>query len=152
MPRPISKGLDHFLYACLCLLASMLYSMFAYLDLGFAMLFALRWLVLVGLWGHLLMWLHLSLLWLVWMWPLVSHISVILVCLTHTVLCSVQCWYACLACFVPPVWLSLLLCIFTSLPTCSSMSLCVVHTPISWNHGHSIQTYICPPRTPTFVW
>ena len=25
---------------------------------------------------------------------------------------------------------------------------CVVHTPISWNHGHPIQTYICPPRTP----
>jgi len=29
-------------------------SMFAYLDLGFAMLGALRGLVLVGLWGHFL--------------------------------------------------------------------------------------------------
>ena len=25
---------------------------------------------------------------------------------------------------------------------------CVVYTPISWNYGHPIQTYICPPRTP----
>ena len=25
---------------------------------------------------------------------------------------------------------------------------CVVHTPISWNYGHPIQIYICPPRTP----
>ena len=25
---------------------------------------------------------------------------------------------------------------------------CVVHTPISWNYEHPIQTYICPPRTP----
>ena len=29
---------------------------------------------------------------------------------------------------------------------------CVIHTPISWNYGHPIQTYICPPRTPSFVW
>ena len=28
---------------------------------------------------------------------------------------------------------------------------CVVHTPIQWNYGHLIQTYICPPRTPSFV-
>ena len=37
---------------------------------------------------------------------------------------------------------------FACLPTCSCMSLCVVHTPIQWSYGHSIQTYICPPRTP----
>ena len=29
---------------------------------------------------------------------------------------------------------------------------CVVHTLISWNYEHPIQTYICPPRTPSFVW
>ena len=51
-------------YACLLLCFVF---MFAYLDLGFAMLFALCGLVLVGFWGHLLVWLHLSLLWLVWM-------------------------------------------------------------------------------------
>ena len=28
----------------------------------------------------------------------------------------------------------------------------VVHAPISWNYEHLIQTYICPPRTPPFVW
>ena len=41
--------------------------MLASLDLGFAMLCALRWLVLVSPWDHLLVWLHLSLLGLVWM-------------------------------------------------------------------------------------
>ena len=43
------------------------------------------------------------------------------------------------------------LCIFAHLPTCSCMSLCVVYTPISWNCGHLIQTYICPFRTLSFV-
>ena len=101
-----------------------------------------------------------------------------LVCLVLTFLYSVQCY----ACFVPLVWLSLLLCIFAHLPTYSCMSpcllvssrliptilcgftpifdtrdpeshigslldgTCVVHTPISWNYGHPIQTYICSPR------
>ena len=37
-------------------------SVFAYLDLGFAIPCALRGFVLVSLWGHLLVWLHLSLL------------------------------------------------------------------------------------------
>ena len=112
------------------------------------------------------------------------HIFVILVCLIHTFIFSVQWCYACLACFVPPIWLSLLLCIFAHLPICSCMSpcllmsshliptiscgftpvfdtrdpesfigilfdgTCVVHTPISWNYGYTVQTYICPPRTP----
>ena len=80
------------------------------------------------------------------------YTSVVLVCLIHTFLHSMRCWYACLACFVPPVWLSLLLCIFTRLPTCSCMNLCVVHTPIQWNYEHSIQIYICPLKTPSFVW
>ena len=62
----------------------------------------------------------------------------------YTLLRSVRYWYACL---VSLVWLSLLLCIFARLPTCSCMSLCVVRTPIQWNYGYSIQTYICPPRT-----
>ena len=39
--------------------------MFAYLDLGFAMLCALFGFVPVSLWGYLLVWMHLSLLWLV---------------------------------------------------------------------------------------
>ena len=74
---------------------------------------------------------------------------VVSVCLIHTFLYSVWCWYACLAYFVPLVWLSSLQCIFACLPTCSCMSLCVVHIPIQWNYGHSIQTYICPPKTPS---
>ena len=117
-------------------------SMLASIDLGVAMLCALHGLVLV--------WLHMSLVLLVWMQPLVRCTSVVLVCLIHTFLCSMQCRYACLACFVPPIWLSLLSCIFARLRTCSYMSLCVVHTPIQWNYGHSIQTYSCPPKTPSF--
>ena len=127
-------------------------SMFACLDLGLVMLCALHGLVLVGLWGYLLVWLHLSLLWIVWMLPFVRHTSVVFVCLIHTFLCSAWCLYGWLAFFVPPVWLSVLLCIFVRLPTCSCMSLCVVHSPISWNYGYSIQTYISPSRTPSFVW
>ena len=71
-------------------------------------------------------------------------------CLIYTFLCSVQCWYACCACFAPLIWLSLLLCIFALLPICSCMSLCVVHTSIQWSYGHLIQTYIFPPRTLPF--
>ena len=82
--------------------------------------------------------------------PLVRHIFVMLVCLIHTFLCFVRCCYACLACFVPPVQLSLLLCIFAHLPTCSCMSLCVARTPLSLNYGHPIQIYICPSKTPPF--
>ena len=78
------------------------------------------------------------------------YTPLVLVCLIHTFLCFVQCWYACLACFVPLVWLSLLFCIFLHLPTCSCRSLCVVLTPIQWNYGQLIQTYICPPQTPSF--
>ena len=72
----------------------------------------------------------------------------VLECLFYTFLHSVRCWYACLAFFTPPVWLSLLLCILACLPTCSCMSLFVIHTSIQWNYGHLIQTYICPSRTP----
>ena len=44
---------------------------------------------------------------------------------------SAPCDVACLACFVPPVWLSLLLCIlFACLPTCSYMSLCLLMSSI----------------------
>ena len=53
--------------------------------------------------------------------------------------------------FVPPVGF---LCIFTRLLTCPCMSLaclCVVHASTQWSYGHSIQTYICPSRTPPFV-
>ena len=66
-PRPISTGLDHLLYAYVCLFASRFISMFACLDLGFAMLGTLCGLMLLGLCGHLLVWLHLSFLWFGWM-------------------------------------------------------------------------------------
>ena len=98
----------------------------------------------------LLVWLHPSFLGFVWMQPPVRCISMVLVCLMHTFLHFVRCWYACLACFASPVWFSLLLCIFARLPTCSCISLCVIHSPIQWNYGHSIETYICPLRTPPF--
>ena len=117
-----------------------------------------------------------------------THLHDVGVCLVHTFLCSMQWWYACLAYFLPPIWLSFLLCVFSHLLTCSCMSLyllvslslipiilckftpvfdtrdsksligilfdgtCIIHTPISQNYGHPIQTYICPPRTPPFVW
>ena len=110
-------------YACflLCFI-----SMFACLDLGFAMLFSRCGLAHVELWDHLLVWLHSSLLWLVWMWRLVRHISVMLVCLIHTFLHLVRWCYACLACFVTPIWISLLLCIFAHMPTCSCIGPCLL--------------------------
>ena len=142
-PRPISKGLDHFLYACPCLLAC-----FYALCLCFPLqIQALPYFVRpVGL----LVWLRPSLLGIDWVQLLMRYTSVVLVCLVHTFLCSVRCLYACLACFVPSVQLSLLPCIFACLPTCSCMSLCVVHTSIQWSYGYSIQPYICPPRRPSF--
>ena len=144
------KGFGSFPFAWQCLLAYTLYIHVCLSRLGFAMLCTLHGLMLVGLWGHLLMWLHLSLLWIVWMLPFMGYTSMVLACLIYTFLCSVRCCYACLACFVPPVWLSLLLCIFARLPIGSCMSLCVVDTQISWNYGHPIQIYICPLRTPHF--
>ena len=122
-------------YACL-LLCFM--PMFAFLDLGFAMLCALCGLVLVGHWGHLLVWFHSSLLWHVWIWPLMRHISIMFVCLLLTFLYSVRS-YDCLACTRDPEsHIGILL-----------HGVCVVHTPILWNYGNPIQTYICPLRTPS---
>ena len=138
--------MDHFL--CMSMFAYLLLCfipMLASLNLGFAMLCALHGLVLA--------WSHPSFLGIDWVWPFVRYTPVVLVCLIHTFLRFARRWYACLACFVPPVWLSLLLCfLFACFPTCSCMCLCVVHNPIQWNYGHLIQTYICPPRTPPFVW
>jgi len=123
------------MFACLLLCYI---SMFPCLDLGFAMLYALCGLVLVGLWGHLF----------VWFAPFRACLDVT-TCeihlrgvgvLDHTFLCSIRCCYACLVCFVILVWLCLLFYIFACLPTCSCMSQCVIHTPIQWNYGHSIQT------------
>ena len=45
-----------------------------------------------------------------------ENTSGVLMSSMHTFLCSVRCWYACLACFAPPIWLSFLLCIFARLP------------------------------------
>ena len=128
-----------------CLLASILY---IHISLTRSRLCY----VLCALHGFVLRWLHLPLLGFVRMWPPVRYTSVVLVCLLYTFLYSMRCWYACLSCFAPPVWLSLLLCIFAHLPTCSCMSLCVVHTSIQWSYGQLIQNYIFPPRTPPFVW
>ena len=52
-----------------------------------------------------------------------THLRDVGVCLVHTFLHSMRWWYACLAYFVPPFWLSFLLCVFSCLPTCSCMSL-----------------------------
>ena len=82
------------MFACLLLYYI---SMFACLDLGFGMLCAFCRLVLVGISGHLLVWLHLSLLGFVWMWPLVRYTPVVLVCLIFTpfsTLCEVE-WLPC---------------------------------------------------------
>ena len=68
-------------FACLLLC---FISFLTHLDLVFATLCALSGLVLIRLWGYLLVWLHLSLLWLIGMWPLLRYISVMLVCLMHT--------------------------------------------------------------------
>ena len=145
MPRTILKGLDHFLYI----------SMFACL--------------------HLYLYLHVSLsrsrfchaLCPLWVCACVV-ISVpsrvymdVATCEIHlrgvgVLDLNLSLFYAmllCLPCLLcAPIWLSLLLYIFVRLPICSCMSLCVVHTPIQWKYGHSIQTYICPPRTPPYVW
>ena len=115
-------------------------SMLASLDLGFAMLCTLH--------GFMLVWLLPSLLGLVWMWPFMRY--------------NPSCWCAWYAPFSAPCDVDMLALLalhhpfgflhffasFTHLPTCSCMSLCFVHTPIQWNHGRSIQTNICPPRTP----
>ena len=105
----------------------MLYLHVAYLDLGFDMLFALHGFMCVGLLAYVVASTPLV---ACWMQSLIRYTFVVLVCLRHIFLRSMQCWYACLVCFVPPVWLSLLHCIFARLPTCSCMSLCVIHTPI----------------------
>ena len=133
---------------CACLLLCFV-SMFVYLDLDFAMLCALFGLVFFGFWGYLLVWLHMSLLWFVWVWPLMRHISVMLVCLIHTFLYSMRCWYVCLAALCHPFSFLCFFYIFAHLPACSCMNLCVVYTIIQWNYGHPIQTYIFPLRTPS---
>ena len=45
-----------------------------------------------------------------------ENTSGVLMSSMHTFLFFVRCWYACLACFAPPIWLSFLLCIFARLP------------------------------------
>ena len=73
-----------------------------------------------------------------------------LVCLIHTFLHSVRCCMLALLALCYLFGFLCFFCIFVCLPTCSCMSLCVIHTPIQWNYKHSIQTYICPPKTPPF--
>ena len=123
-----------------CLLLCFIYIL-ASLDLGFAKLWALC--------GLMFVWLHWSLLRLIgcnhlrdiplWCWC--SWFT------SSSASCDVD-MFALLALHHPFGFL----CIFARLPTCLCMSLCVVCTPIQWNYGHSIQTYICPPSTSLFVW
>ena len=90
------------MFACLLLC---FISMFACPDLGFDMLYGLHGFVFVGLWGHLLVWLHPSLLWIVWIRPLVGYTSVALVCLTHT-LSPLRAMLICLSCLLCAVCLA----------------------------------------------
>ena len=89
-----------------------LFTMFSCLDLGFAMLCALCGLVLFSLWGHFLVWLHPSLLWLIWEWPLVKYNIVVLDCLMQTL--SPLCAMLCLPCLLCATCLSF----FASLHFC----------------------------------
>ena len=163
--------------------------MFTCLDLGFAMLGVLRGLVLVGLWGHLLVFgcIH-STCGLFRCNHLWEHIPVMLVCLLHTL--SPHRAISCLPCLLCATHLAFFaslyfctlaymfvheyLCLLVSsslIPTISCKftpvfdtwhpesllgillnGTCVVCTPIQWNYRHPIQTYICHPRTPLFVW
>ena len=142
-PRPTSKGFRSFLFACLCLLASMLYAC--------ASLFCFR---LCHVWYP------------PWAWPCVVTSDAYEVLFGCNHLGGIfECWVApcvpfpfplramlCLPClFVPTINF---LCIFTRLLTCPCMSLacsCVIRTSTQWSYGHLIQTYICPPQTPPFV-
>ena len=140
--QPYIKGFGSF-HLCtsmfVCLLLCFIF-IFICLDLGFVMLCALHGLLLVGIWGHLLvnLWGHL----------LVRYTSVMSFFYAYpfSTPCDVL-----MHAFLDFYHLFGFLCIFACLPTCSSMNLCVVHTPIHGNYGHLIQTYICPPRTPFFV-
>ena len=60
---------------------------------------------------------------------------VVLVCLIHTFFRSMRCWYACLASFAPPTWLSLLLCFFASLHTCLHVHTLVCVSSIFQSNG-----------------
>ena len=134
-PRPILKGLDRFvLHVNVFLIASMLY---LHVSLSRSRLCH----ALCPSWACARVVTSIP--------PKIClDVGVLVLHLLH----FVRCWYACLACFAPLIWLSLLLCIFARLPTCSCISLCVVHILIQWNYGHSIQTYICPPRSLSFFW
>ena len=98
--------------------------------------------MLVSLWGHLLVWLYPSLLWFVWMQPFIRYISMMLVCLMHTSLCSMQC-YAWLACFVPSFGS---LCFFASLHACLHVHawVLVLACVIKPNSYHLVWVHTCP--------
>jgi len=124
-------------YACLLLC---FISMFACLDLGFAVLCALRGLVLVDLWGHLLVWLHPSLLWIVWMWPLVRYTFMVLVCLMHIL--SPLCALLCLPCLLYATRLAFI----ASLHACLHVHAWVCVSSILQFHG-TMNTW----SKPTFI-
>ena len=139
-PLPISKGLDHpfckSMLACLYALSSVLAS----LILGYATFNALS--------GFVVVWLDLTPCFDVTTWdaspdagllrPYLSSFSL------HAMICLPYL-------FVPFVGF---LCIFTCLLTCPCFSLackCAIHVSTQWSYGQTIQTYICPSRTPSFV-
>ena len=105
-------------YVCLLLYFM---SMFASLDLGLAMLSAPH--------GFVLVWLHPSPLWFIWVWPLVRHIPLVPVCWMHT---SARCNVACHACFVPLVCF---LCFLASLHACLHVHAWVCVSSILQSNG-----------------
>ena len=140
-PRPISKDLDNFLYVYVRLLASMLY---IYVCLSRSRLCH----ALCPPWACAFQSLK-PLVYVVASVPLVVCLDVT-ACETHlhdvsvldTHLSPLRAIMLCLPCLLCATRLAFFASLhFWSLAyICSCMSLCVVHTPISWNYGHPIQT------------
>ena len=85
------------MHVYVCLLASMLYIHVCLSRSRLCHALWPSWVTFVGLWGHLLVWLHPSLLWIVWIRPLVGYTSVALVCLMHA-LSPLRVMLTCLPC------------------------------------------------------
>ena len=116
---------------------------------------ALYGLVIFVLWEHLPVWFHPSFLRFVYMWPFVrTHLhNFALLALCHPICTFVYMFmHASLCVLICVIKLSSydLVRVHTVFDTQDPESLlgtlfddtCVVHTPILWNYGHQIQTYI----------
>ena len=123
-PWPISKGLDHFFYACVCLFASML-CVYVYLA-------RFRFLPCFVPFVGLCLLVFGPICFMIASFPFVAYCDEIAceiylhdVGLLEAYL-SLLCAIICLPCLLcAPVCLSSLLCIFALLPTCSCMCPCV---------------------------